>query len=238
MDSPSKLSTRWSSGSTPSSTLPRSVSFRDVARLEVVHPDLVRLGRRREREGDARPVRGEDEVLRDSVTRQRAGRPPASSRPRSRPPARCRPAVVAEALEVPLRLVQRPPSRRRACSERSRTCRGPRSSRRGSRTSRRARPASMYSAWPSCGVTWTTSPVSTPSRNRFESPLSSPSCPATTQRPSGENSPMAHQPPSSNVRSSPLSSYRTTTSKSRPLRRFVEYASSAPSRETCGERWM
>ena len=48
---------------------------------------------------------------------------------------------------------------------------------------------SRYSAWPSWGVTWTTSPLSTPSRNRFESPLRSPACPATTQRPSGEISP-------------------------------------------------
>ena len=105
MDSPSKLSTRCSSGSTPSSTLPRSVSLRALAGLEVVHPDLMRLRRRRERERNARPVRREDEVLRDSVTRQREAVHPRVAvlvRDHQQVPAR----VVADAIEVPLRLVQ------------------------------------------------------------------------------------------------------------------------------------
>ena len=122
-------------------------------------------------------------MLRDSVTRQREAVHPRVAvlvRDHQQAPA----GVVADAIEVPAPTRARPPSRRRACSERSRTCLGPRSSRReagrvGEPDRRpRTRPA------PSCGVTWTISPVSTPSRNRFESPLSSPSCPATTQRPS------------------------------------------------------
>ena len=70
-----------------------------------MHPDLMRLRRRRERERNARSVRREDEVLRDSVTRQRQAVHPRVAvlvRDHQQVPAR----VVADAIEVPLRFVQ------------------------------------------------------------------------------------------------------------------------------------
>ena len=70
-----------------------------------MNPDLVRLRRGRERVGDARPIRREDEMLRNSVTRQPQAVHPRVAvlvRDHQHVPA----AVVAEALEVPIRLVR------------------------------------------------------------------------------------------------------------------------------------
>ena len=69
-----------------------------------MHPHLVRLSRGRERERDPCPIRGEDEVLRDSVTRQRQAVNPRVAvlvRDHQDVPA----CIVAEALEIPVRLV-------------------------------------------------------------------------------------------------------------------------------------
>ena len=73
-------------------------------RPEVVHPHLIRLDRRRERERHLRSVRREDEVLRNSVTRQRHAVHPRVAvlvRGHEHAPA----GAVAEAREIPIRLV-------------------------------------------------------------------------------------------------------------------------------------
>ena len=105
-----------------------------------MHPDLLRLGRRREAERDTRSVGREDEVLRDSVTRQRQAVHPRVAvlvRDDQHAPT----GVVADAVEIPVRLVHDLPAAAERVARDRRRCRDPRSSRRGSRTSRRARPA-------------------------------------------------------------------------------------------------
>ncbi len=104
MDSPSKLSKRCSSGSTPSSTLAEVGELQGLAGAEIVDPDLVRLGRCREPERDAGAVRREDEVLSDPVRRQGEAVDPRVAvlvRLHEQLPS----FLVAEAGRVPARLV-------------------------------------------------------------------------------------------------------------------------------------
>ena len=75
-----------------------------LARGEVVHPDLLRLGRRREAERDPRGVGREDEVVRDAVSRERqvsaAGVAVVVLDHDHAPPR-----IVAEDSQIPFRLV-------------------------------------------------------------------------------------------------------------------------------------
>ena len=209
----------------------------------------MRLGRRREAERELRAVRREDEVI---GRRRAAAAAPlaqlerrgsraraASSRPRSTTTSEPRPASPSH-VEIPARFEHDGPLARCEVEARDRE-------RVAAVVRRRVEAVAVgqpcrrpYSAAPSCGVMCSTSPLSTsrgrgPSRRR-----ALPRRSATIQRPSGEidvDADIAAELERSAPR--PLASSRTTMSKSRPLRRFVVYASSAAvASTTCGVQWL
>ena len=250
IDSPSKLSKRCSSArrAAPARRRAGSPSAAAGRELDVVHVDVVRLGRatRTRTRGASRPGR------RPAPRRRRAG-----SGTSSRSASVLRVAQLEPRAAVLVREhEQRAARRRRAARRDPSATRAPSamSGRRG-RSADRERVAPLvrrgeeaeesgshagapYSASPSCGVTCSTSPLSTSKRKRSESPRARR---AAAPRPAAVRREIARLPPAAELERPLLAARRasrTTTSKSTPLRRFVAYASSAPSRLTCGERWM